>query len=202
MKMFKKDISKEEINDFPLVKFEGKIHIVESLSDQDRIARVLRKENHLGFDTETKPTFKKGNKNEVALIQLATLREAYLLRVSKSGLSDSLIDLFEDNRVDKLGVAIRDDLKDLKRFRTFDPQGFHGLEKLVKQVGIESNGLKKLAGIILGIKISKSAQVSNWEAEKLTEKQLNYAATDAWVCLKMFTELKEKGWPMLEDNDK
>ncbi len=190
--MFKENITNEEINELPLLQFEGNIIITGDLEKQNEMAGKLLKSKVLGFDTETKPAFKKGEKNPVAIVQISTEDKVYLFRVSRSGLSDNLIKLFESKEIMKFGVAIEDDLKDLRRMRSFTPKSFFGMEKIVKSIGIESNGLKKLVAIILDKKISKSAQVSNWEADELTEKQITYAATDAWVCLKMYLKIQKE----------
>lgn len=197
--MFQANISNEEINELPLLQFKGKIILVSDIEKQNEIAGELLKEKLLGFDTETKPAFKKGEKNPVALVQISSIRKSYIFRVSKSGISDNLIKLFEDKKILKFGVAIQDDLNDLKRMRNFSPKSFFGMEKVVKSIGIESNGLKKLVAIILKHKISKSSQVSNWEAAELTEKQITYAATDAWVCLKMYLKIQDDESVQLHD---
>ncbi|MDH5397716.1 MAG: 3'-5' exonuclease domain-containing protein 2 [Cyclobacteriaceae bacterium] len=196
---FKETISNEEIMPLPLVSFEGKIHVVNTLEKQEKVIKALLNEEVLGFDTETKPTFKKGVTHEVALVQLATRTDAWLFRVFMSGIGEGMISLFEDPKIKKLGIAIDDDLIALNRYKPFTPQGFVSFEKTVKDLGIQSNGLRKLAAIILSKRISKSAQVSNWEEERLSDKQLKYAATDAWICLEMYFELVENKWDISLD---
>ncbi|MDH5598873.1 MAG: 3'-5' exonuclease domain-containing protein 2, partial [Cyclobacteriaceae bacterium] len=132
--------------------------------------------------------------HDTAMVQIATPKNAWLFRINQSGISDEMLELMENNRMTKIGVALDDDLIALKRMREFEPAGFISLEKEVKPIGIESNGLKKLVAIILNFRISKSAQVSNWESEELTDKQKTYAATDAWVCIQMYKELRDKGF--------
>lgn len=192
--MYPATISSEEINELELQRYEGKVHII---AQPDQVAEVMRKiagEKVVGFDTETKPAFKKGEYNHVSLIQIATSKEVFLIRTNITGLTDELIAFLSNKKLLKIGVALRDDIKDLRKLREFMPGGFVELNKLVKEIGIESNGLRKLAAIILGFRISKSAQISNWESEKLTDKQINYAATDAWVCIEMYRELVRKGY--------
>ncbi|MDH5598031.1 MAG: 3'-5' exonuclease domain-containing protein 2 [Cyclobacteriaceae bacterium] len=192
--MYKPNITSDEINDLPLKSFKGKIEIVTSLKEHPAIFKKLKKHDAVGFDTETKPTFKKGITHDTAMVQIATPKNAWLFRINQSGISDEMLDLMENNRMTKIGVALDDDLIALKRMREFEPAGFMSLEKEVKPIGIESNGLKKLVAIILNFRISKSAQVSNWESEELTDKQKTYAATDAWVCIQMYKELRDKGF--------
>ena len=190
--MYKQEITNEEVNQLPLVHFKGKIVVVDDLTEQDRAVEELMQYEVLGFDTETKPTFKKGVKRWVAILQFATLKKAYIFRIFKSEIGDKLKNLLEREDIIKVGVALDDDLKGINELRSFTPRGFVALEKKVKEVGILSNGLRKLSGIILDRRISKSAQVSDWEAETLSEKQLVYAATDAWICLKMWGKIYRK----------
>ena len=146
-------------------------------------------EKLLGFDTETRPTFKKGRKNKVSLIQLSSGTIACLFRINKMGFPDKLVDLLADPSVIKAGVAVHDDIRFLKGVKKFEPSGFVDLQTFVKDFGIQSSGLKKLVAIILGFRISKRQQVTDWEAEQLTEAQQIYAATDAWVCYQIYKKL-------------
>lgn len=184
-------ISNEEVNELPLIEFQGNIHLVESEEDLEKACEHLKNFTLLGFDTEAKPSFKKGIINPVSLLQLATSDDVFLIRLQKCGFSLKLKKILEKPAIIKTGVAIDDDLKDLKKLRNFKPGGFIALEKEVKKIGIESNGLRKLAGIILKRRISKGAQVSNWEAPELSDKQKVYAATDAWISLIMMRKIQE-----------
>jgi len=192
--MFASTISKEEINNLDLERYEGKIFLITKIEQLTSVFAKINEYSLVGFDTETKPTFRKGEVNEVAMIQIAIPKAVYLIRINYTGITDEILSFLENQSIVKVGVALRDDLKDIKRLRKFTPKGFVELNKLVKDIGIESNGLRKLTAIILGFRISKNAQVSNWEAEKLSQKQLQYAATDAWVCLEMHNELQKKGY--------
>ena len=148
------------------------------------------KEEVLGFDTETRPSFKKGKQNRISLLQLSTGFHAFLFRIAALGLPDDLLKLFEDPGIIKVGVAVHDDIIDLQKVQPFTPENFLDLQKYVDAFGIKSKGLNKLAGIVLGFRISKAQQVSNWEAEPLTQAQKKYAATDAWVCYRIYRELR------------
>lgn len=192
--MFPTTISKEEVNTLPLSAFEGKIIVIANADQLSSVFEKINKHSVVGFDTETKPTFRKGEVNDVAMIQIALPDEVFLIRTNFTGITDEIHAFLQNNKITKVGVALRDDLKDLNRLRKFTPKLFVELNKLVKEIGIEANGLRKLVAIILGYRISKNAQVSNWEAEKLTQKQLQYAATDAWVCLEMYQTLEQKGY--------
>ncbi len=191
--MFPSDISKEDINKLPLDKFNGEVVLIDKVEDVASAMEEISQFDTVGVDTETKPVFVRGQFNDVSLIQIAIPTKVFLIRLHKTGVTEELVTFFENKKITKLGVALKDDLKDLKKLKPFHPERFFELNQLVKPIGIESNGLKKLVAIILGYRISKSAQVSNWEAPVLTEKQLRYGATDAWVCLEMYAKLKELG---------
>lgn len=186
-----KSISKEELNELPVSAFMGKIVLVEQESDVKKAIHFLNNQQRLGFDTETRPTFKKGRMNKVALLQLSTDDTAFLFRLNKMGLSKDLTGVLSNPCIVKTGVAIKDDLKDLRALTDFEPAGFVELQEKVKEFEIENFGLKKLSGLLLGFRISKAQQTSNWEAEQLTEAQLKYAATDAWVSLGIYNKLIE-----------
>jgi ribonuclease D len=188
-KMYKENITIEELAEHELSWFKGEIVLVDNLETFYEVIPRLQGSDLLGFDTETRPNFKKGKKNSVSLIQLSDENLACLFRINKIGIPDELIDLLSDPSVTKAGVAIHDDIKFLKAVRKFSPVGFIDLQTFVKDFGIQSSGLKKLAAIVLGFRISKRQQVTDWEAEQLTEAQEIYAATDAWVCHQIYKKL-------------
>ena len=186
---FKEKISKAEIEELPGEKFSGEIFCIDTLAAFYEFFPAIRQARILGFDTETRPSFKKGSINEVALLQLSTSDQAFLFRLNRIGIPDELYSVLVDPAIYKAGVAIHDDITGLKRIKPFTPGGFIDLQDYVKDFGIEDNGLKKLAANILGIRISKRQQTSNWEQEMLTRAQIEYAATDAWVCYEIFNKL-------------
>jgi len=188
---FKKKITKEEISILPRKSFDGEIIYVDSIEAFDKFFPELNGTAILGFDTETKPAFKKGQSNDVALLQLSTADKAFLFRLNLIGLPTVLTNLLSNPNIIKAGVALRDDILGLQKLRNFEPAGFVDLQDYVKEFSIEDNGLKKLVANILGFQISKRQQTSNWEHEVLTEAQIEYAATDAWVCQLIYTHLKE-----------
>jgi ribonuclease D len=187
--MYKENITVEELAEHELSWFKGEIVLVDNLKTFNEVFPRLYGSDLLGFDTETRPTFKKGKKNAVSLIQLSTGDLACLFRINKIGIPDELADLLSDPAVIKAGVAVHDDIRFLKSVRKFVPDGFIDLQTFVKDFGIQSSGLKKLAAIILGFRISKRQQVTDWEAEQLSEAQQIYAATDAWVCHQIYKKL-------------
>ena len=187
------NITSEEIAACKLSWFKGEIVVVEDFETFKSVLPRLRNSKLLGFDTETRPAFKKGRKNKVSLVQLAVHDFAVLIRINKIGIPDELISLLSDSSVIKSGVALHDDLRFLSSVRKFIPAGFVDLQSFVKKFGIESSGLKKLTAIVLGFRISKGQQTTNWEAEQLTEAQRVYAATDAWVCYEIYSKLLNNG---------
>lgn len=186
---FAESITKEEMNKLPLRAFEGEIYLVESDNDVQSAISILRNSAIIGFDTETRPSFRKGRINKVALLQLSSSHQAFLFRLNGNGLHRAVANLLADEKIVKVGVAIRDDLIALKRIRKFEPQSFIELQAYVKNFDIENFSLQKLAAIVLGFRISKSKRLSNWEAETLGPGQLKYAATDAWVSLEVYKKL-------------
>jgi len=176
----------------PLIQFEGKINLIESREGYLASINYLSQQSMLGFDTETKPAFKKGEYNEVALLQLATKDMAFLFRLNKMGLPNGLKSILENPQIQKIGVAIRDDIKSLQKLNNFIPGGFIELQDHVKDFGIQNFSLKKLSAIVLGYRISKSQRVTNWEAIELTEAQQIYAATDAWISHRIFESLSQQ----------
>jgi ribonuclease D len=188
---YQENITVEELAECELSWFKGEIVLVDDLKTFYRVFPRLIGNNLLGFDTETKPSFKKGRKNIVSLIQLSTGDLACLFRINKIGFPDELIKLLSDPGVIKAGVAVHDDIRFLKGVKKFSPEGFIDLQNFVRDYGIQSSGLKKLTAIVLGFRISKRQQVTDWEAEQLTEAQQIYAATDAWVCYEIYKKLSE-----------
>lgn len=188
---FKATISKQEVAELPIEKFTGEIFYIDTLDNFDKVIDELETEKFLGFDTETRPTFKKGKLNEVALLQLSSAKKAYLFRLNLIGLPARLANLLGNKNIEKIGVAIHDDISSLQKLNHFEPEGFVELQQYVKDFGIEDNGLKKLSANILGFNISKRQQTSNWESEQLSVAQIEYAATDAWVCYEIYNILNQ-----------
>ena len=186
---YPENISIEEIQKYDLSWFKGEIIVVENMESFRKAIPRLLNEKVLGFDTETRPSFKKGHKNKVSLIQLAGNDFACLFRINKTGIPQELVDLLADPDVIKTGVAVHDDIRFMKKVKKFEPAGFIDLQTFVKDFGIVSSGLKKLTAIILGFRISKRQQVTDWEADELSEAQQIYAATDAWVCREIYNKL-------------
>lgn len=189
----KTSITNEEINELPLAAFEGKVEVISNEEGLDQAFHEIMKVKAVGFDTETRPVFVRGQQHKVALMQIALEHKVFLLRLKSTGMTSHIIDFLQHEDILKVGVALRDDIKALQRLKRFTPGGIFELTELTRQAGLQVEGVKKLTGLLLGFRISKSAQTSNWEAEHLNEKQISYAATDAWVCLKIYEQLRKSG---------
>jgi len=192
--MFEKSISKQEINELPLFKYEGKTVISASEKQIDKAIFEIEKHKLVGFDTETKPTFKKGEFNHVALVQIAVPDKVYLLRITQVGIPTTLARFLSNEKITKIGIALDDDIIALKKRRRFVPAGFLDLNKIAPTLGIENIGARNLAALLLNNRISKNQQISNWENPMLTEPQIKYAATDAWICLEIYNKLMDWGY--------
>lgn len=190
--MFPITISPEEISALPLASFEGEIKVIEAPGeDFENAIRYLRRQRVLGFDTETRPTFSADQPSfGTSLLQLSGGGRAFLFRIKKLGMPAPLCALLSDGRIIKVGAAIHDDVKGLQKYSGFRPRNFVDLQKIGWEYGIRDKSVKKMTAIILGFKISKAQQLSNWEAEHLTDSQKRYAATDAWVCREMYLRLQ------------
>lgn len=185
-------MGKSEINECPLARYEGPIHIVRSEEHLKKAVRELKKEKILGFDTETRPAFRKGEHHLPALLQLAGEKAAYLFQLKLIGFSGPLISLLENKDIIKAGVSIDYDLAELQHLAEFCPDGFVDLGDIAKNMGIQNHGLRGLSAVVLGFRISKGASTSNWENNNLTHAQEKYAATDAWVGLELYKKLQCK----------
>ncbi len=187
---FRQNISKEEVMQLPLGRYEGSITCIESRRDLRQALPEIARQKVLGFDTETRPSFRKGHTNPLALVQLATAERAWLIRLNRLGYHEALWRLLADDRILKVGIGLQDDLRKLQEIHPLVPGGFVELQEMVREYGIEDASLVKITAQVLGFRVSKSQQLSNWEAEKLSEKQQVYAATDAWVCYEIYHTLK------------
>lgn len=189
--MFKECVTPQEIEKLEYASFPGKIYVIDSVGAEfNRAIAYLRSQKIIGFDTETRPTFTPSQpRYGVALLQLSGPDKAFLFRVNKIGMHRRLCNLLSSSKILKVGAAIHDDIRGLQRLRNFQSDGFTDLQKIVCEWGIRDKSVKKMAAIILGIRISKTQQLSNWEAEKLSDSQCMYAATDAWVCREMYLKL-------------
>lgn len=182
-------ISNEEINHLPLFTYKGALELITESKLVEKAMAEISQHAVVGFDTETRPAFVSGTVYKVALAQVATENKVYLFRLHHTGIPDAMHTFFENEKITKAGIALRDDLKALQKIRNFTPNGFFDLATVSKPAGFDAAGIKKLAALLLKVRISKGAQTSNWEAEKLNERQIRYAATDAWISLKIHEKI-------------
>ncbi|MBQ0150625.1 MAG: 3'-5' exonuclease domain-containing protein 2 [Bacteroidales bacterium] len=189
--MYKISISPEEIEALPLSSFPGEIHVIDRQGFKFRKALdYLKNQEVIGFDTETRPNFSQTHHHYgVSLLQLSGPDHAYLFRIKSLRLYRRLFKVLGNEKIVKVGAAVNDDIRGLQRYHSFEPKNFVDLQKIAWEYGIKDKSVKKMGAIILGIKISKAQQLSNWEAEELSEAQQKYAATDAWICREMYLKL-------------
>lgn len=189
--MFAESVTPQEIEKLEYASFPGKIYVIDSVGAEfNRAVAYLRSQKIIGFDTETRPTFTPSQpRYGVSLLQLSGPDKAFLFRIKSIGMHRRLCNLLANPKILKIGAAIHDDIRGLQRLRDFIPDGFVDLQKIVWEWGIRDKSVKKMAAITLGIRISKSQQLSNWEADQLSDAQCLYAATDAWVCREMYLKL-------------
>lgn len=173
---------KKKMSTLPRALFPGRIIVVLTQEEAEKAVDYLMKADLLGFDTETKPIFKKGRQNKVALLQVSTIDTCFLFRLNRIGLCPAIVRLMETTEVKKVGLSWKDDLLSLHKRGDFKAAGFFDLQDHMRELGIQDMALAKLYANLFGERISKREQLSNWEADVLSEKQKNYAATDAWAC--------------------
>lgn len=189
--VIKKTINKEIIKEMPKAAFPGKIHVVQTPWEAEKAVTYLKQYPHLGIDSETRPSFTKGQQYKVALLQVSSAEDCFLFRLNLTGLTLPIISLLESPSVTKIGLSLKDDFMMLHKRAPFEQRACIELQEYVRMFGIQDKSLQKIYGIVFGEKISKSQRLSNWEAEKLTEAQKQYAATDAWACLNIYNRLQE-----------
>ena len=191
-------ITKEEVDALPLETCNIEIVVVENRLTAAIAVAMLSQKHQLGFDTETRPSFRQGyeNQNKVALIQLSTETKCFLFRLNKIGAYKPLFNLLADGKVQKIGLSVSNDLLALEKYLNFSPNGFVDIQPKAKILGFESLSLQKIYAILFKRKISKRQRLSNWEADELTDAQRKYAALDAWSCLRIYKEFN-----LLEKND-
>lgn len=185
-------IDKQTLATLPAEQFSGRIELVQTPANAVKAMRYLMEQPIVGFDTETRPSFRKGDKHKVALMQLSTPDICFLIRLNRLGLFPELKEFLENDKVLKIGLSTKDDFHMLHGLSPFQPQGFVELQSIVKSYGIGEASLTKIYAILFGKRISKGQRLTNWEAVELTEAQQHYAALDAWACLRIYEELKRR----------
>lgn len=196
--MFVHSITQEEIERLELKAFPGRICVVERDGQEFRDAvNYLENRKIIGFDTESRPCFSADQPHYgVSLLQLSGSDKAFLFRIKTLGMRKELCAILSNPNIIKVGAAVRDDIRGLQKYARFTANGFVDLQKMVEKYGIADKSVKKMTAIVLGFRISKTQQLSNWEAESLSDAQQLYAATDAWVCREMYKKLLSVEQPL------
>lgn len=182
-------ITKEELNQLEVEKFERTIKVIDTIEEAEEACKALTQSEIIGFDTETKPAFRKGVSNKVALMQLSTEDICYLFRINKIGMPSCIVNLLANENVKKIGLSLKDDFHGLSKTYSFKPANFVELQNLVGEYDIEDQSLQKIYAILFNKRITKGQRLTNWEASELTEAQQMYAAIDAWACLRIYKKI-------------
>lgn len=191
MMIVRRTINKEEVKDLPKTIFPGRIYVIQSEEETVKAIAYLETQPILGIDSETRPSFTKGQSHKVALLQISSEDCCFLFRLNMTGLTRPLVELLENPAIIKIGLSLRDDFMMLHKRAPFKQQGCVELQDYVRQFGIQDKSLQKIYAILFKEKISKSQRLSNWEADVLSDSQKQYAATDAWACLNIYNLLQE-----------
>lgn len=187
--IFQPTITNDQTAELPSAQFDGKIVVVTRDEQVGAMCRDLESHKVIGFDTETRPSFKAGVTNRVALLQLSTPTRCYLIRLCRIKLHNAILRILSNPDILKIGADVAGDLRSLHVLRNFNERGFVDLQHIASEWGIEEKSLRKMSAIVLGERVSKAQRLSNWEASVLTPQQMMYAATDAWVCIKIYEKL-------------
>ena len=192
MKQIKSTITKAEIAQMPIVQFPGRIFVIYTETDAEKAVAYLKSQQIVGVDTETRPSFKRGRSHKVALLQIATTDTCFLFRLNQIGMPPFLQDFLMGDTL-KIGLSLKDDFMMLRRRKDVHAEegNWIELQDYVGRFGIEDRSLQKIFANLFGKKISKAQRLSNWEAESLSDSQINYAATDAWACVEIYNCLAE-----------
>lgn len=191
MTQYTHTITKEKISLLEIEEFPGRILVIDTEKDADKAVSYLTQFEAVGFDTETRPSFKKGTHYKISLMQISTDEACFLFRLNRIGIPQSLENLLVNNKILKIGLSLRDDFGAIRKRTDIKPANFLDLQNYVRQFGIEDASLQKIYAILFDKKISKGQRLSNWEADVLTEQQKKYAALDAWACLKIYNQLNQ-----------
>lgn len=195
-KLIYNKISKDQVSNLKRVEYDGRIFVIISPQEAERAVDFLLTQPILGFDTETRPAFHRGENYQCSLLQVATYNSSFLFRLNHIGLCPAIVRLLEDKNVKKVGLAWQNDLLSLHKLGSFEAGTFIDIQEIVKEIGIEDQSLVKIYANLFGQRISKADRLSNWERDVLKESQKLYAAIDAWACIRIYEEvvnLKETG---------
>ncbi len=186
-------VSKEEINALPVRRYEGRIVLVSTAAELDEALADLAAERATGFDTETRPAFRPGERYLPSLVQFATANAVYLFQLARMDFATPLSRILEAASPLKVGVSVADDLRTLRERFPFEPRSVLDLGEVARRSGLKQTGVRNLAGLFLGFRVAKGTKTSNWAAQTLTPQQVGYAATDAWACRELWLRFESLG---------
>jgi ribonuclease D len=189
-----REISREDLSALPIRRYEGEVRLVRTAAELEHALADIRAERITGFDTEKRPTFRVGEHYPPSLVQVATARVVYLFQLQRMDFSAALAGLFGADSPAKAGVSVSDDLKELKLLFPFEERAVVDLGVVAKRQGLRQSGVRNLAGMFLGFRITKGAKTTNWAARELSAQQVAYAATDAWACRELYLAFETLGW--------
>ncbi len=188
-----RDVAREELNELPIRRYEGPMVLVETAEALAAAMDDLRAERVAGFDTETRPAFRVGESYPPALAQLATARAVYLFPLQQLDFEPEIVEVMAAERVVKAGVSVKDDVRQLQKLYSFEGRSVVDLGDVVRRHGLKQSGVRNLAALFLGYRVPKGSKTSNWAAKRLSQQQLTYAATDAWVCRELYLRFESLG---------
>ena len=186
-------ISRDEINELPIRRWEGEVRVVANAHEAAAALTEVLQDTVVGFDTETRPAFRAGESYPPSLAQVATARAVYLFQVQRADLAAAVARMLSEEHIVKAGVGVADDLKSLKKVVAFHEKSIADLGTLAQRHGLKQSGVRNLAGMFLGFRIPKGTKTSNWARHTLTGQQIVYAATDAWACRELYLKFRELG---------
>ena len=190
---FLRAVSREEINELPIRRYDGEVRLVASAQDLEPAMEDLLGETVIGFDTETRPAFHVGETYLPCLAQAATARAVVLFQLARADFSAPLAEILSSEGIVKAGVGLEDDLRQMKKLFAFEQNAVVDLGTVARSHGLKQSGVRYLAALFLGIRIPKGTKTSNWAARRLSPQQVAYAATDAWVCRELYLRFRELG---------
>ncbi len=193
LELYQRKLTKDDINALPIVSYKGKIELVTDAEGLEKALEELKKERVLGFDTETKPSFRKGSVNAPSLVQFAGENVVYLIQLMWAPFDAAMSEILSNANILKVGVSIIDDMRELQKIHPFEPAGLVDLGNVARANKLETQGLRNLAANFFDFRISKGPQCSNWSAQVLSERQIVYAATDAWIGRQVYLRMEELG---------
>ena len=187
--------SREEIEGLePFVGIDlARIRLVANAGDVDAAYTALAGQSHVGFDTESRPTFLRGEQSDGPhVLQFATLQHAYVFQLHVPQAGAAVAALLESRTVTKVGFGLDSDKTQIRAKLQIEPRGVLDLDTVFRERGYrKSVGVKSAIAIVLHQRFSKSKRIgtSNWSSRHLDERQLLYAANDAYAAMQVFTAL-------------